>query len=155
MSQSEICSETLQLTCIKPVHCSQLVWLCSERRAKEMETVRERGVLPWIAACPVQSGEPENATGMFAREGSVQREVHVRSTTPVCQSYIDWSSVTHPCRVNTQLQTKFNFFFFFFCFTMQTSEYSPPGPGRSWRGTILGVHHAPPPTNLRAEPVPL
>lgn len=45
MSQSEICSETLQLTCIKPVHCSQLVWLCSQRRAREIETVRERGVL--------------------------------------------------------------------------------------------------------------
>lgn len=39
---------------------------------------------PWRAACPVQSGEPKNATGMFAKGGSVQREVHVRST-PVCQ----------------------------------------------------------------------
>lgn len=113
MSQGEICSETLQLTCIKPVHCSQLVWLCRQRRAREMETVRGRGLLAVDSSlsCAIRRTRECDWNVMFAREGSVQREVHVRSTTPVCQSSIDWSSVTHPCRVNTQLQTKFFFFF--------------------------------------------
>lgn len=57
---------------------SEMLWFAeTDSEVREDGDCLEVGDRCWPerAACPVQSGEPENAPGMFAEGGSLHREV--------------------------------------------------------------------------------
>lgn len=96
--------------------------------------------------CPVQTRECKWNTcrrRKFAARGSC---AYTHARVPV----LPLSVTNRACHDTTAKKIRL---FTFLC--KRLSEHLPPGPGRSWTGTILGVHHALPPTNLRAEPGPL
>lgn len=117
------------------------------REEPEMETAWEQGEGVGRREQPVL-GKPENVCGRrkFAWRSSRDKHNTCVASAAFTIQRVEFRDTSTQGLCHDSTESKL--------FTFG-SECLPPGSGRSWRGTILGVHHALPPTNLQAEPGPL